>query len=130
MLSSNPKDKQNIFNRYLNLNNLRRIFERQRNRTAKKLGNQRLQKITFHTLRHWKGSMEYHNTKDILHVMQVLGHKNIKNTLLYTQLIQIEKEDQFICKVAKTPTEIKELIEQGFEWVCSSDDLKFFRKRK
>jgi integrase len=130
MLSSSPKDTQNIFNRYLNLNNLRRTFERQRNRTAKKLGNPRLQKITFHTLRHWKGSMEYHNTKDILHVMQVLGHKNIKNTLLYTQLLQVEKDDQFICKVAKTPKEIQELIEQGFEFVCSSDDLKFFKKRK
>lgn len=130
MLSSSPKDTQNIFNRYLNLNNLRRTFERQRNRTAKKLGNSRLQKITFHTLRHWKGSMEYHNTKDILHVMQVLGHKNIKNTLLYTQLLQVEKDDQFICKVAKTPKEIQELIEQGFEFVCSSDDLKFFKKRK
>jgi integrase len=130
MLSSRPKDTQNIFNRYLNLNNLRRTFERQRNRTAKKLGNSRLQKITFHTLRHWKGTMEYHNTKDILHVMQVLGHKNIKNTLLYTQLLQVEKDDQFICKVAKTPKEIQELIEQGFEFVCSSDDLKFFKKRK
>jgi len=45
MLSSSPKDTPNIFNRYLNLNNLRRTFERQRNRTAKKLGNPRLQKI-------------------------------------------------------------------------------------
>lgn len=36
-LSSSSKDTQNIFNRYLNLNNLRITFERQRNRTAKKL---------------------------------------------------------------------------------------------
>lgn len=62
--------------------------------------------------------------------MQVLGHKNIKNTLLYTQLLQVEKEDQFICKVAKEPKEIKDLIEQGFKFVCSSDDFKYFRKRK
>jgi len=130
MLSSFPKQSEKIFNRYKNLNNLRRTFERQRNRTAYRLGNQRLRKITFHTLRHWKGSTEYHKTKDILHVMQVLGHKNIKNTLLYTQLLQVEKDDQFICKVAKEPKEIQDLIEQGFEFVCSSDDFKFFRKRK
>jgi integrase len=130
MLNATPKDSQRIFNIYLNLNNLRRTFQRQRSRTAKKLGNPRLDKIMFHTLRHWKGSTEYHKTKDILHVMQVLGHKNIKNTLLYTQLLQVEKEDQFICKVAKAPREIQDLIEQGFEFVCSSDDFKFFRKRK
>jgi integrase len=130
MLSSAPKDSQRVFTGYKNLNNLRRSFERQRNRTARRLGNPRLKKITFHTLRHWKGSMEYHNTKDILHVMQVLGHKNIKNTLLYTQLIQVEKDDQYVCKVAKTQEEIVDLVSQGFEFVCYSDDLKFFRKRK
>jgi integrase len=130
MLGSYTKENDHIFNRYQDVNNLRRTFERQRKRTAKKLGNPRLQRITFHTLRHWKGSTEYHKTKDLLHVMQVLGHKNIKNTLLYTQLIQVEKEDQFICKVAKEPKDIQDLIEQGFEFVCSSDDFKYFRKRK
>ena len=75
--------------------------------------------------------MEYHKTKDILHVMRTLGHRNIKNTLLYTQLIQVDENDfAYTCKVAKTPTEIQELIENGFEYTCSLDDLKFFRKRK
>jgi hypothetical protein len=36
----------------------------------------------------------------------------------------------FICKVAKTPDEVKALIENGFEYVCDLDDLKFFKKRK
>jgi integrase len=130
MLSSFPRKNEKIFSKYLNLNNLRRTFERQRRRTAFKLANPRLNRIAFHTLRHWKGSMEYHKTEDILHVMQVLGHKNIKNTLLYTQLIQVEKDDQFTCKVAKDTKEIADLIELGYEFVCSQDDLKFFRKRK
>jgi hypothetical protein len=82
------------------------------------------------TLRHWKATMEYHRTKDILYVMQLLGHKNIKNTLLYTQLVKFKENDEFICKVARTPNEIKELIEAGFEYICDSDGLKFFRKRK
>ena len=50
------------------------------------MGNPRLQQIHFHTLRHWKGTMEYCKTKDILHDMQVLGHKRIENTLKHTHL--------------------------------------------
>jgi hypothetical protein len=61
--------------------------------------------------------------------MQVLGHKNIKNTLIYTQLVQNLNED-YVCRVAKTPSAIQELIEAGFEYVCQKDDLTFFRKRK
>lgn len=40
------------------------------------------------------------------------------------------RDDDFICKVAKMPEEIQELIEAGFECVCEKDDLLFFRKRK
>ena len=130
MLSATARTSEKIFTKHVNLKSLRRCYERQRNRTAHRLANPRIQKITFHTLRHWKATMEYAKTKDILHVMQVLGHKNIKNTLLYTQLIAVEKDDQFTCRVAKEPKEIQDLIEDGFEFVCSQEDLKFFRKRK
>ena len=74
--------------------------------------------------------MEYYKTKDILHVMKVLGHRNIKNTLLYTQLVKFKENDEFICKVARTPGEIQELIEAGFEFVLEKDGLAYFRKRK
>ncbi|MEM3825926.1 MAG: tyrosine-type recombinase/integrase [Candidatus Bathyarchaeia archaeon] len=129
-LSQLPKNSEYIFHHYKRLNNLRRSFERYRNRAAFKLGNPRLLQITFHTLRHWKATMEYAKTKDILHVMQLLGHKNIKNTLIYTQLVKNVREEEYICKVAKTPREIQELIEAGFEYVCARDDVLFFRKRK
>jgi integrase len=85
--------------------------------------------ISFHTFRHWKATMEYHKTKDILHVMQLLGHKNIKNTLVYTQLINF-KDDEYTAKVAKNEKEICELIESGFEYVCDYNNFKIFRKRK
>ena len=61
--------------------------------------------------------------------MRLLGHKNIKNTLVYTQLIEF-KEDEFVCKVAKTVPEATALIENGFEYICAIDDAKLFRKRK
>jgi hypothetical protein len=76
--------------------------------------------------------MLYHKTKDIFYVMQALGHKNIKNTLLYIQLEEalFQGEIDYISKVAKTPGEICVLIEAGFEYVTEFEGLKFFRKRK
>ncbi len=133
MLECYPKSTESIFSRYKSLNDLRRTFERQRKRLAYKLSNPRMHKIKIHTLRHWKGTTEYDKTKDILHVMQVLGHKNIKNTLLYTQLVSVGEDKGFICKVAKTPTEAVALIEDGFELHCcygEKDEVKLFRKKK
>ena len=93
MLNRLPREGERIFSHYKNLSCLRRCFERYRKRAADKFGNPRLLKITFHTLRHWKATMEYAKTKDILHVMNMLGHKNIKNTLIYTQLVKFESEN-------------------------------------
>ena len=73
--------------------------------------------------------MEYHKTKDILHVMQLLGHRNIKNTLIYTQLITF-KDDEYTAKVALTEKEACDFIESGFEYVCDYNNRKIFRKRK
>jgi integrase len=128
MMNKLPKDNERIFGNW-QLRNLRRTFERQRNAMSYKLNNPRLHQITFHTLRHWKATMEYHKTKDILHVMQMLGHKNIKNTLMYTQLIQF-KDDDYVCKAAKTLEQAKELVEAGFEFICDVEGVKLFRKRK
>jgi integrase/ribosomal protein L37AE/L43A len=107
-------------------------FQRQRKRIAHKLSNPRLLKIHFHTLRYWKGTMLYHETKDMYYVMMRLGHKNIKNTLLYVQLEEalFQGETSYISKVAKTEKEICSLIEGGFEYVTEFEGSKIFRKRK
>ena len=79
---------------------------------------------------HWKATTEYHKTKDILHVMQMLGRKNIRNTLIYTQLVGVTS-DEYHSATAKTTEEVKKLIETGFEYVCTTpEDLMLFRKRK
>ena len=107
-------------------------FLRQRRRIAHKLKNPRLLRITFHTFRHWKATMEYHKTKDILHVMRLLGHKNIKNTLVYVQIERelFKHEKQYISRVAHNIEEACSLIEAGFEYVCDYNGLKLFRKPK
>jgi len=73
--------------------------------------------------------MECHKTKDILHVMQLLGHKNIRNILVYTHLVNWEP-DEFVSKVASNQKEVTELIEAGFEFVLQKEGLAYFRKRK
>jgi len=127
MLNSLPKEETGPFN-YSN-RHFARTFREQRRKITCKLKNDRIRRITFHTLRHWKATMEYAKTKDILHVMKMLGHKNIQNTLLYTQLISFENDD-FHSATAKTVQEIQKLVEAGFEYVCESDEVKIFRKRK
>lgn len=78
--------------------------------------------------------MEYHRTKDILHVQQVLGHKNIKNTMVYITLAEELFKDQreYVSKVAKNVKEARALIEVGFEYVTGeyNDGGKIFRKPK
>ncbi len=134
MLQAQPKIYgDRIFSKpNMPLDHFRDLFCQQRKRLAFKLQNPRLLRITFHTMRHWKGTMEYHKTKDILHVMQVLGHKNIKNTLIYVQLAEELFKDQqdYISKVAKTENDACLLIEAGFEFVCDFNGNKLFKKRK
>jgi len=106
-----------------------RLFHKQRRKIASKLQNPRILNISFHTFRHWKATTEYHKTKDILHVMKVLGHKNINNTLVYTQLVDFG-DDEYTVRVAHTIEEDKQLLEAGFEYVTERDDYKIYRKRK
>jgi integrase len=73
--------------------------------------------------------MEYHRTKDLLHVKQLLGHKDLRTTLRYTQLIDFGTEE-YHSATAKTVDEAAKLIEQGFDFVCDVDTVKLFRKRK
>jgi len=127
-LKALPKDSDKVFGR-TKLKTMHRMYVDQRKRIAAKTKNPRLQRITFHTFRHWKATMEYHKTKDILHVMKLLGHKNISNTLVYTQLVDFG-EEEYVTKVAWTLDEACKLVEAGFEYVCEMEGAKIFRKRK
>ena len=130
MLARLPKKAEKIFPTKYSLDSL---FYTQRKRIAHKLCNPRLLKIGFHTLRHWKGTMEYHKTKDIIHVQRLLGHKNIQNTLIYITIenaLFTNANDEFHVRTAKTIEEACKLVEVGFEYVTEIDGVKIFRKRK
>jgi integrase len=129
MLGRLPKDSSKVFGNIswrIMFNN----FNAQRKRSAKKLGNPRLLKIHFHTFRHWKATMEYHRAKDILYVMKLLGHKNIANTLIYTQLVEFEEDGKYCTAAAYNVEDAQKLISMGFEYVCTHENTMLFRKRK
>lgn len=96
-------------------------FKDQREKLATKLNNLRLAKITFHILRHWKATMEYYKTKDIIHVQQLLGHISIQSTTIHITIekaVLKETEDQWISNVAHNIQEAQKLVDVGFEYVC------------
>lgn len=74
-----------------------RWFFMKRAQIATKLSNPRIRLIGFKTLRHWKASTLYRHTRDILLVKATLGHKDIRNTLVYTHLLG-EQDTDWTCK--------------------------------
>jgi integrase len=128
MLNQLPRRNDQIFGGG-NYNDFARWYYMRRRLLAEKLGNPRIRQISFKTFRHWKATTEYHRTRDILHIMQLLGHKNIRNTLVYTHLIGFES-DEFVCKVATTKEERINMIEGGFVFVAKEGEEWYFRKRK
>ena len=126
-----PQDKEDRKAHLLRLKRQKGILGHQRLRVAQKLKNPRIARINYHALRHWKATQLYHQTKDILYVMKFLGHRAIKNTLIYIDLESISFPhggDDYHAKAARTETEALKLIEAGFEYVCSMGEAKLFRK--
>ena len=124
-----PKTGDYVFN--TNAQTIRNLFDKQRGRIARNLQNPRLRQVHLHTLRHWKATMEYHRTLNIKIVQQMLGHKKLETTDLYTQLINYECDEWNVAHARNLEEESK-LIEAGFEYVRYSekDQVAIYRKRK
>jgi integrase len=101
-----------------------------RNRLAKKLQDQTLKNVRLYDLRHYYATTLYAKTKDILYVKQQMGHKRIETTMIYTQLLNLNEPDEWVCKTANNITDATSLIENGFEYITEIDGTKLFRKRK
>ena len=130
MLNNLSKDRETIF---VNADSMRSAFHKQRQRIAKKLADDRILQIHFHTLRHWKITMEQHKTHDIDHVATISGHKSLDSTRRYIHLEQLlymnGTNDEFSVKVAHTLEEAVKLLEVGYEFHVEMEGLKLFRKR-
>ena len=63
--------------------------------------------------------------------MQKMGHRSIKSTLIYTQLLKINEEEEYTCKATTNTKEAQDLIEAGFTYILTTpDQLMLFKKRK
>ena len=131
--------KQYISKKELNLNdrifptdseNIGESYRRVRNALAKKLQDPTITQIRLYDFRHFKATMEYHKTKDLLHIKALLGHKDLRTTLRYTQLLETLETDEYYCKAVTNVKEATQLIENGFEYVTEIDGTKLFKKRK
>jgi integrase len=101
-----------------------------RNKLAKRLHKPELKTIRLYDFRHYFATRLYAKTRDILLVKQKLGHKKIETTLIYTQLLETNEDEEYTCRTATNVKESKALIETGFEYVTEQDGFKLFRKRK
>lgn len=132
MLKNLPKKDERVFP--TPFNSIESNFCKQRKAKARKLGNPRFLQITLYTFRHWKATMLYHETKELVYVQEFLGHKSILNTRLYVQIDRAlfinAKADEFHVRIAKTPEQITEFLESGFEYILQKDNSIWFRKRK
>lgn len=131
MLLRLPKTNDYIFGN-TSLSAHRWRFDQQKRALSVKLQNPRLLKIKFHSLRHWKASREYATTKSLLHVKEMLGHRNIVSTMTYAHLIPFDDEsEQYFHATAKTDQEAGDLIDQGFTYVCTTPSgTMMFKKKK
>jgi integrase len=135
MIKALPKDPRAKYTTLFqnHKDTLRDYLCNQRKALAQKLSNPRIAKIGFHTLRHWKGTMLYHETKDLRHVQKILGHKQITSTVIYENTacaLWLQETDTFTCKVAHNETEEAQLIETGFTHINNRGELAFYKKRK
>ena len=77
--------------------------------------------------------MEYHKTRDIIHVQQILERRDIKSTVIYINLKQALlniSNNEFRVKTAKNVAEACKLAEVGFEYFDTIEGIRIYRKRK
>jgi len=107
-----------------------KLWRQHRNTVAKKLQDPTIRNIRLYDLRHYYATNLYAKTKDILLVKQQLGHKKIETTLIYTQLVTFNEEEEYTCKTATNIKEATDLIEHGFQYITDMDGIKLFKKHK
>ena len=105
-------------------------YRRVRNKLADKLQTPEIAQIRLYDFRHYYATMLYHKTKDLLLVKCSLGHKDLRTTLRYTQLLETSEDEEYTVRAAKSVSEATALIESGFEYVTEMNGVKLFKKRK
>ncbi|MEM3378320.1 MAG: hypothetical protein QW674_05180, partial [Candidatus Bathyarchaeia archaeon] len=98
---------------------------------AQRLHNPRLNLISLKTFRHWKATMEYVRTKDILHVKELLGHVSITNTMKYVHTAKsMIRENEYDVVFTQDKAELAAKLAEGYEYVANTEFGHCLRKPK
>jgi len=108
---------------------MQKAWARVRDILAEKLKDPSLKKVNLYSLRHFYACKLYHQTRNIVLVKEMMGHRKIERTMTYVKLMDLG-EEEFVSAVAKNLSEAYKLIEEGYEYVCEMEGVKLFRKRK
>ena len=69
-------------------------------------------------------------SRALLHVKEILGHKSLNSTMMYTQLINFNDDEYTVAVAHSEEEEVVKLAEAGFEYYCEYEKNKILRKRK
>ena len=111
-------------------NTMSKMWRTARNNVASKLNQPELKKIAMKNLRNYSGAQYYHRTLDPIGVMRHLRHKRLETTMHYLRAITLDGEEEYTCKTATNAKEASELIEAGFQYIQTIDNIHLYRKRK
>lgn len=106
------------------------VWRDTRDRTAAKLCKPELKNIPLKNLRNYSGAQNYFLFKDPIDTMRHLRHKKLETTMHYIRGIPRATESGFICKIATTPEEAADLLEQGFKEQSIFGEKHLFTKPK
>jgi integrase len=108
-------------------------YRQMRKKLAKRTNDPTLLTIRLYDFRHWFATMRYWKYRDTMLTAEDMGHRDLNTTRKYVHLLkilQMIKDDGWICKTATNIKEDQELIESGFEYISERDEIKLYRKRK
>jgi len=131
MVSKLPRTSERVWSTRYDLQSAN--FRKQRKRLAREYNNPRLRKISFRTLRHWKGTTLYHKTHDPYYVKKVLGHKKLTSTEIYIHLEEKlfdQLGSEFIVRRAVSVKGIMALAATGFEKFDVVNGIHLYKKPK
>jgi integrase len=112
MLNALPKTSGLVFP--IKYSSMLNTYVRLRKRVAELQQNPRIQSVELRSFRHWGGTMlAWKSNGNVLLVKNMLGHKNIKNTMRYIGKI-IFKDDDYETTAATTLEEVLALGKAGW----------------
>lgn len=130
LMKKNLRFNDHIFN--ATSDKICRNYSAMRNALAEKLQDPEIKTIKLYDFRRWKATNEYRKTNNIIHVQELLGHKDIRTTRLYAKLTQaLDDDPEWIVESTTDQKRADELLAQDFTYCLTTPDgYMKFRKRK